>query len=184
MYAALCQLVRYSTDVLDRGVWMRSLQHQDLSVLDNSLAGRARIQRSVDKATFDGIKIQYRFLDRRPPWFWLMKLLSDDRNVPTTNEGSFQVRHGGRCFDPIGIWSPANPFCCRVSGYHVTFHACAGDGRTANLSTVEYRLDKIMMSRFLLVDRSEPTSDIYHFITSELNRRTFGDLREHRGYTI
>ena len=147
MYAALCQLVRYSTDVLDREVWMRSLQHQDLSVLDNSLAGRAWIQRFVDKATFDGIKIQYGFLYHRPPWFWLMNLLSDDRNVPTTNELRFFPGPTQRSLPLLRpyIWSPANPFCCRVSGYHVTFHACAGDGLTAIWVRPVYRLDKIMI---------------------------------------
>ena len=41
-----------------------------------------------------------------------------------------------------------------------------------------------MVSRIFLIERGEPAADIYHFITSELNRRNFGDLREHRGHII
>ena len=54
----------------------------------------------------------------------------------------------------------------------------------AQLLVYVYRLDKIMISRVLLVERGESAANIYHFITSELNHRTFCDLREHRGPII
>ena len=77
-------------------------------------------------SNFDGIKIQYGFHDRQTPWFgwWNCVSIGDDRNVPTPNEGSFQVR------PYLCIYIPRYIFCCRVLGSHVSFHACAGGRRT------------------------------------------------------
>ena len=60
--------------------------------------------------------------------------LSDDRNVLTSNIGSFQVRHRGCCFDPIYELQRGTRCVVGVSPSHVTFHACTG--------TSVYRLDK------------------------------------------
>ena len=102
-----------------------------------------------------------------------MKLLGDDRNKPTSNEGSFQVRHGSRCFDPI---------------YELQRRTRSVVGVSCMLLFIPAQVHRYlicisvrqMISRVFLVERGEPTADIYHFITSELNRRNFCDLREHR----
>ena len=57
-----------------------------------------------------------------------------------------------------------------LSGSHVTFHACAGGGRTA---TYVYRLDKIMISRVLLVDKA---SQQLTYIYIRLFKNTSGQV--------
>ena len=103
----------------------------------------------------------------------------------TSNEGSSQVRHGGRCFDPINMSSSMEPVL--LSGVRISCYLSCLCGRQAHrcyLCIHVYWLDKIMISRVLLVKRGESAADIYHFITSALNRQTFCDPREHRGYII
>ena len=136
------------------------------------IAGRAWIQRSVDKATFGGIEIQYGFLDRRRldfGWWncWVMKrrtkvLFRSDTEIAAST--LYMISSKPVLLSGVGI-------SCYLS--------CLRGGRehrylsTAGIS-VRQNNDKPFSS-----GSGRPTSDIYHFITSELNRRTFGDLREH-----
>ena len=63
-------------------------------------------------------------------WFRLMKRLRDVRNVPTSNEGSFLVRHGGHCFDLYKMSSSVEPVL--LSGVGISCYLSSLRGRRAH----------------------------------------------------